>query len=114
MTQEEMLEGLTNDLVLLRLQRFLVGKGLPEGRYLLDNAQLDTDQGVPHRGSLELVRPDEEDSEEVRVVITFICSHVLNEHLSLEINKKHPPIIRNGELIYRFSGVLRPIEGKAS
>lgn len=121
MTQEEMLDGLTNDLVLLRLRKFFVKKGLPDGRYLLDSSEFTTGTDGVHRGRLDLVLPESNIIErenikfvgDVRVVVTFDCTGELNPHLSLEINKKKPPIRRDGELIYRFSGNLRPLEGEA-
>lgn len=121
MTVEEMLDGLTNDLVLLRLRKFFVKKGLPDGRYLLDKSEFHTGDDGVHRGRLDMVLPESnlvESGElkfagDVRVVVTFDCAEELNPTLSLEINKKKPPIRRDGEIVYRFSGKLRPLEGEA-
>jgi hypothetical protein len=120
-TKEEMLDGLTNDLVVLRLRRFFVRKGLPDGKYLLENSEFATGEDGVHRGRLDFVLPERNLIErgemqfagDVRVVVDFDCDEDLNPHLSLEINKKKPPIRRDGEIIYRFSGKLRPLAGEA-
>lgn len=116
-----MLDGLTNDLVLLRLRKFFVKKGLPDGKYLLDGSKFSTGSDGVHRGRLDFVLPVRDLAERgtvqfagnVRVVVTFDCSEELNPNLSLEIHKKRPPIRRDGEIIYRFSGKLRPLAGEA-
>lgn len=119
MTKEEVLDGLTNDLILLRLRRFFVSKGLPDGRYLLHDAELteDESEGRGHKGKIEMVLPnknrkvsEEQSSEDVRVVIDFGCTYQLDSNLSLDIRRTKPPIRRGKELIYYFAGILRPFE----
>ena len=57
MDVEEVLDGLTNDMVLRRLRGFLVGKGLPDGRYLFTNTELAEQDNGQHKGKLELALP---------------------------------------------------------
>ena len=120
MSREDVLAGLTNDLVLQRLRRYLVDKGLPEGKYLLVQSELNLD-GPERFGRLELTLPPENqraDSKKkfagtVLVVITFTVGASLSSDLTLDINRTHPPVKRKGDLIYRFTGALRPLEEQA-
>lgn len=109
MTSQEVLDGLTNDMVLQRLKKFFVAKGLPDGQYLLDDAELKQEDNESfYRGKLQLRMP----SENVLVVIKFDCSH-LAENLKLDIQRTKTPIRRKDELVYNFVGVLRPEEEAA-
>lgn len=107
MTSQEVLDGLTNDLVLQRMKKFFVAKGLPDGQYLLDDAWLkqDADESL-YRGKLQL------SNENVLVVIKFDCSQ-LAENLKLDIQRTKTPIRRKDKLVYTFVGVLRPEEEAA-
>lgn len=107
MTSQEVLDGLTNDLVLQRMKKFFIAKGLPDGQYLLDDACLEQEADEsPYRGKLQL------SNENVVVVIKFDCSQ-LAENLKLDIQRTKTPIRRKDKLVYTFTGVLRPEEEAA-
>ena len=100
---EEVLAGLTNDLVLQRLRRFFVTKGLPDGKYLLECSEMNATKSG-HRGRIDMVLRE----ESVRVIVIFRCGQNLSSDLSLEISNSRDAVEKDGEIVYRFSGTLRP------
>lgn len=109
MTSQEVLDGLTNDMVIQRLKKFFIAKGLPEGQYLLDDAWLkQEDDETFYRGKLQLRLH----AENILVVVNFDCTQ-LTENLKLDIQRIKTPVRRKDETVYTFVGVLRPEEEAA-
>lgn len=111
---EEVVNGLSNDMVIRRLRNFLVTKGIPDGNYLLHDVYLTKLENEQYKGGIEftLARSSVEEPNtpgSVLVFVSFNCMHELGKQLSLDILQSAPIVRRGDDIIYRFFGLLRPL-----